>query len=835
MALFEGEELVDITTPDGRTLKLPRSAIPSSMMPQAAQAPAGPAPFAPPASPQQEAAAPTLPPPDAPQPGGVVEMGDPEVTPVVQMEPEIVSANPKRVAKARATQAAAAASPTAKMAGAEQQTQNALGSEKTAIVDAANVDAAAQDVLAQAAQSHNERIDGFINDKARVAQERFEAEEQKFNQIGTLRKKIANTKIDRKADHPILAAISIALAGLGSAMQNRGTGQAPSNTALELFWKSLDRKVADQMADLDLMEKTYGMQKDELGDYKAMTGRKLEVYNGMIAGEADKAKRHLEEIIAKSASEKTRANAKILMAQIDQRAAGAHQDAVRWGLDYDQKERAEKNQQGRFYSQLKQADRHHNDNVQLKREDMYLDYQKALAAERARGSEASYKAKLEMIKDNETRGIRNTVTGDALLTPRGRAMMAEAEKLEAEAAKIEASKGPMGQLTDGASARANALRERAQIVRGDAQITEMVRHRDPTQAGRLADQYSTVQNMTTLVDEIKLMYDKPGEGGKSYIYTTEGQQVIQAKTVEVLMSLKNAWALGVLSKQDATLIEKAMGGNNPIDGWTAGNLAEKVGLQMGKDPNAFKAVLDSVVAGSQNEVYLKTRGSNFGGTKEELFYRQRPPETTPEGKAVTSMSKDKTPGERAKAAEASGEGVKGAVATGVQKVFYGTSPAEQAAQAGESGSVKHLGLLSPQQGKDFDTLLNSYKAGNKRSGDLLVSTVLNNATARPELANAMLKNLKEHAGDLYAKASAGIKGGPLAERLEYEEKNRIGAAQIPTPQLLISARVGDEESKKELARRATSGDKDAVRAVRELVLTRQRDDLPSKSVFREGR
>jgi hypothetical protein len=361
-----------------------------------------------------------------------------------------------------------------------------------------------------------------------------------------------------------------------------------------------------------------------------------------------------------------------------------------------------------------------------------------------------------------------------------------------------------------------------------------VRHRDPTQAGRLADQYSTVQNMTTLVDEIKLMYDQPGTGGKAYIHTTEGQQVIQAKTVEVLMALKNAWALGVLSKQDATLIEKAMGGNNPIDGWTAGNLAEKVGLQIGKDPNAFKAVLDSVVAGSQNEVYLKTRGSNFGGSKEELFYRQRPPETTPEGKAVTSMSKDKTPGERAKVAEASGEGVKGAVATGVQKVFYGTSPVEQAAQAGESGSVKHLGLLSPQQGKDFDTLLGSYKAGKERSGDLLVSQVLNNATTRPELALATLKNLKEHAPALYAKASAGIKGGPLAEQLEYEEKNRIGVAQIPTPQLLISARVGDEESKKELARRATSGDKDAVRAVRELVLTRQRDDLPSKSVFREG-
>ena len=34
MALFQGEEMVDVTTPDGRTLTLPRSLVPQSMMPQ---------------------------------------------------------------------------------------------------------------------------------------------------------------------------------------------------------------------------------------------------------------------------------------------------------------------------------------------------------------------------------------------------------------------------------------------------------------------------------------------------------------------------------------------------------------------------------------------------------------------------------------------------------------------------------------------------------------------------------------------------------------------------------------------------------------------------------
>lgn len=854
MALFEGEDLVDVQTIDGRTLRLPRSAASAiAPMQQVAQTPAG----------FTDETVLNVTPPEVPSvtggqlPALDVDMGtatppdviaDPSaqtrpdtVVGTIDNRPEVVAKSNKAYDKQQKAAAAYAASPEAERARVEQQTQGALEAEKRAAEHAKNVEAATQDLLGHAKAQHDQKIDGYLEDKARVANERFAEEERLLGKQDALAKKIANTKIDRKADHPILGAISIALAGLGSAMQNRYTGQAPSMAALDIFWKAIDRKVAGQMADLDLMEKTYGLQKDALAAYKEMTGRKLEVYNIMLAGEADKAKRHLETIVAKSAGEQTRANAKVMMAQIDQRVAAARQDAFRWGQEYDQKERAEKNQNSRFYSQLGQQERHHQDNLQIKREEIYYDYQKALATSKAAGNDARYKAQLEMVKDNEERGIRG-VNGEFLLTKAGQAKMAQASQLEEQARALEESgkADPMSFSVKGGKDKVAELRDQAAQLRGEARITDVVRHRDKTQAGKFSDSFAAAQTVITQIDTIKQLAKTHG---RDFFFTDEGRAELQAAFNALAPTLKEAWQLGAWDKGSAGLVEKIIGGDPSA--WAT------VITKM-ESPDAFLKRLETVAqnleTGVQNQL---SRQAGWTGNKDEIFGRRGIPENTPAGNALTTMVQERTPLERENAAQAradSGFLSKGAYDLGHRLNKYVVdwsapgSPEEAARRAAETGgSLTRVGL-SEKQGAAFDTLLKEYKGGDARVGDMIVAQVANNAQSRPDFALATLRNLSEHAQDLYVKARAALPPGAVAEAIDREEKNRIGVAQLQTPMLITQGRAtgwADPEMKADLARRATTGDKAAVAEIRNIVMTKRQDEaraaMPAGSIFKGAR
>jgi hypothetical protein len=823
MAIFQGEDLIDITTPDGRTMTLPRSLVPSSLMPQqpqiGQQAPLG--------QPPQEMPAPTLPAPqeDTPKipvgdgtamPGATVEMGEPQTKRVsVKQNDQQIAKRQKEDLASQKRMAAYATSPQGQMAGAENKTQGALGNEKEAVLDAASVDAAAQDLLGQASEQHNERIDKLFDDKAKEANERFAAEESKNNDITALRKQIAGTKIDRNADHPILAALSMALAGIGMAMK----GQDPG-AAVEFFWKALDRKVAAQMSNLDIMEKQYGMSKDELGALREQNGRKLEIYNGMIAGEADKAKRHLEEIIAKSASDKTRASAKIMMAQIDERASAAHQDAVRWGLDYDQKDRHQKQQLNLGYANLAETKRSNMEQAQLKREDMYLDYQKALAADKAKGDEASYKAKLELIKDNETRGIKSVVDKQPLLTAEGRAKMEQAAKLEEDANKFEAAgkADPMSFSVKGGKDRVAMMREKASILRGDAQITGVVRARDPNQAGNISKKWAASQTFMQTVDEINDLYDK---AGRSIINKDQLQQELQAKYGLLAVAAKDAWQLGAWDKGSAKLVSDIIG-QDPTKGWDTGYITQGM---IGQNPEGFrnrlKAVTQRLEQDMENELSTNTTWDDKG----KLFSRKEriDPESaigkasgqvqgaTPLGQAEDLRNND------------------GVAAKAYDTLKFGVGPGmsrdEQARNVEErSGSMQNIGLTD-KQASGFNALLKGFKSGNAKAGDQIVAQVLNNATSQPDLSIALVHNLREHAPELYSKVVASLPEGQVADQIKYESNNEIAVAPMMTNMVASNVintldaqgKVTDQEGWKELARRAAKNDKDAKKAILDIV------------------
>jgi hypothetical protein len=817
--------MVDVTTPDGRTLTLPRSIVPASALPQIAQtgAPSGALPLNVPAQqPVQEAPAPALPPPPDTAPtvdpnvvetdASVVEMGEPETRRVTQKQlAKEQLAQKAAQAKAAKEQARYNASDEGKYANAQTGQQDAVEGEKTAVAGAADVEAAEQEVIGRAMVERNQQLDGYYAKRAEDAQANVEAEEAKTNEIIGLRKKIAGTKIDRSADHPVMLAIFAGIAGLGSAMKGEKV-----NT-LELIYQAIDRKVAAQEADLDRMGKIYGMTKDELEMLKEKSKSRLEFHNTLIAAETDKAKRHLEEIVALSASEKTRAHAKILMAQLDTRAQEKTMDAVRWGMDFNQKDKHHKEAQKTQRYGIAVQDRHNKATEQLQREKMWFDYQQSLADKRAKGDEAAYKAQLEAETDASKRGVRD-MTGEYIFTPQGRAKMEEAAKLEATAKALEdaAKADPTGASAAGSQGAAAVMKQKAAALRGDARAFDAIKAHNETEAINASKVIASGQSTVQLIDEIKQIYDDVGRG---LIKRDEAQSALRSKFNLLKPNLKEAWQLGAWDKGSAGLVDLIIG-SDPTSDWNTGMLGMVMQAKMWEDPEAFKKGLDAVA----KDLEVKAQNTLVGmGAKFDkgatVLLRAAKREETPVDKASAKL----TQGQSALEVEKNADQV-GVVGKVARKVGYPFSPSH-AEEAEAAGSARYPGLTREQEAP-FETLVKAYRGGNEKAGDQLIAKVANEAAKRPDFAIALLHNLRDQDPKLYVAARAALpKDSQVDKQMSYEEQSRVGAGIAPTnvlaPMVARSIKpdgtVGDTEGYKELARRAGRGDPDAKKAIVQLV------------------
>ncbi len=816
MALFQGEDMVDVTTPDGRTLSLPRSIVPASMLPQPQQIASMPVQGAP----APEFAQPMMPPPvDTPPEQQVVEMGEPEVTPVTTMEPLDVKARPAVMKKLKAE----AASPKGQLAAVQTQQNAAVQQESDAVVGAADIEAAEQAVVADAVTERNKQLDGYFANRQTDMLAAAEAEDAKYNEIVGMRKKIAGTKINREADHPVMAAIFAALAGIGSAMNG---GKVDT---LDILYNAIDRKVAAQTADLDQLGKVYGMTKEELEVLKNKSKSKLEFHNAMIAGETEKAVRHIEEITARSASDKTKANAKIIIAQLNARAADKTMEATRWGLEYDQRDKHQKAQIGLGYSQLKETKRSNMAGEQFAREKLYADQQAALASDLARGDEAKMKMRMESMKEVETRGIVG-VDNKFLLTPEGRQKMADAEKLEADAAAIEANPDQMARSI--ASDKVAMMKQKAAQLRGDAQSFDVVKMRDTADAKGISKKYAASQTMMDTIDEIKTLYDQAGRG---IISKSKLQQELGTKYGLISVAAKDAWELGAWDKGSAALVANIIG-KDPTN-MDIGYVTSNIGLLIGQDPEGFKNRLDAVAVSLEQNVRQQIlKGGGKWDGKDALFTRKNADDPNlPSSKANAKLSQARSGVELEKGAEDQ-NGFSKTMRAG----FYPLSP-DHKEEAENAQSVKYPGL-SRDQDAPFSTLLTAYKKGDTRSGDKLVGDVIETAEKRPDQAIALLHNLKEHAPSLYSAAVSGLPpDSPAAKQTAYEANNKIGVAATLTPELVAivldsidrTGAIKDEAGMKELAVRARKKDPVAVRALAD-ILTRKTQNK-SNTPFGRGR
>lgn len=832
MALFQGEDMVDVTTPDGRTLSLPRSIVPASMLPQQQL---GTAPIAqPPVMPEIAPTIPALPQPvttglpgsDTAQPGwsndqpGAVDQPVPQngadfVVPAMTQD-QIKKEQKSR--KAEDAQAAKKVAYNATPAGQAKAAQASLAGgaslEEQGIRSKADMDYAEQTVLGDALAERNTQIDKLMAKRAADMQDAVAQEDAKYAEVTSLKNKIANTKIDRSADHPIIAALAIALAGYGSAL--RGDTVNPAMVALD---KAIDRKVAGQMADLDQMGKIYGMTKEEVAVLKDKSKSRLEFHNAMIAGETEKAIRSIEELTARSNSDKTKANAQIAIGQLRQKVADKTLEAAHWGMTFDQTGAHQRASIGAQYAGIAESKRHNMASEQLTREGQYLDYQKALAADRARGDMATFAARQAANKDVRETGLKGL--DGYLLTPEGRAKMTQAAQYELEAKTLEEKykNDPMGASVKGQ--RIELLRQKAAELRGDANSFNVIQARDVAVAGKISDQYAASQTMMDTVDEIKMLYDQAGRG---FISKTKLQQELQAKMGLLAVSAKDAWQLGAWDKGSAKLVADIIGAD-PTQGWDVGVISSKLGIQVGNDPEGFKNRLDAVTTKLEQDVRQKMKDQSNWDGKGELFTRKKAADmNSPVEKASSAITQARSQTEIANnTPEVTADLLQGPAAAALRDV---------------PGSLKYPGVGSDQEAP-FDVMLKAYKSGDKTAEDLIIQKI---AQGTPDLAVPLLHALQDNAPKLYKAARAAVPPGSETDaRLTAEASSRIASAPLPTfdlTNMIISTMskdglVTDEHDYQEIARRAGAGDPEARKAIMDIQTASSTRKSPS--VYGGGR
>jgi hypothetical protein len=394
MALF-GDTMTEVVTPDGRRITMPQQLAqsfpglqpappigPPPGAPQATELPAIPdfAPQSPPAPTSQvppiaDAPAAPVTSPAQVAPDGPTAPRGPVTAP--QPGPDVQGANtPGPVTEAQLAKMGTAGAANAEMA-AQDATREATRRQGEALADQAttigNEMAAANDEAARLLAERKAAADAHAA--------ALQAETDKYLRNA---KAIADTKIDRKADHPVLAALSIALSGIGAAM----AGDGSRNPALDMFFKAIDRKVAGQLQDLDQKRAGLATQKEGLGLMRQAGMDKLAEMDTYRYGYLEQAKRQVETIKQQTQSDVVRANADVALAGIEQEKAKTLSTAVdRFQTRQEQKEARA------------QQERHHKDSMALQIQaqaiaERRLDQEREAAAEAARVKGDAAKAKL---------------------------------------------------------------------------------------------------------------------------------------------------------------------------------------------------------------------------------------------------------------------------------------------------------------------------------------------------------------------------------------------------------------------------------------------------------
>ena len=667
--------------------------------------------------------------------------------------------------------------------GALNDQEGALGGIARAQMGTATAESLGQEAVAGTIAQRNAEIDKKVAAKQQAAQADLFKIEKVNADFEAGYKKFANTKIDRSIDHPVMAGIGAILSGLGMAMMGRG---ADENPAIKALYTAIDRKVAGQMQDLDKQGKALGMQKEHIQGLRSLASDKQAFHNLLIAGETEKAARVMEEIGARTTVETIKTKALEGAAALRLRAADYKMAAVDKQVDSDHKTRdrqereaSNKRQVGLGYLQLKEGARQFDAEQVYKREKMDADLAGEIARANAAGKTDRAKLFADAAKMNNERGVGDPA-GNYLLQPQGKKMMQEADKLEAQAAKV-AEKNPQA---------AEVMRQKASGIRAEVLADEN------NGVWRMGSNDASAKMATTIADggqAVKLMQEikqLAAANGKEWLTTTVGRATIQAKVTALTMRLKNAWGLGVLSKQDTALISQGTSGDPTT--MDAKQLAfELTDGIIGTDGEGYQGRLDALSADIKGGILKSARRNKFRGDAKDFFDADEKVADTDDAD-YRGIYKDKTTDEALEGA--SGKGVAGSAKRGAQNLIYGHDDHDAINSKGEfEGSA-----LTKDAAESADRLIARAKGGDQKAIDLLRNAV--DDPNKPAHAGAIGAKVREKLPEVYKTTQAS------KQQVDPNRELPMIDGRLVRIEDLASAATIDQASFAQLAKIAGQGD-----------------------------
>lgn len=846
MALY-GEEMVDVTTPDGRRISVPAQLAANfpALQPSAPPPQQQPAPIAPPApEPQLPAqSAPILPPPadaqaapPASSPAPVVEAPPPK-SPANTAQPQTAPA-PQQGAKPVTNKDLR----TLGNAGAFNVASQALEEQGAAVRQQAQVEADQATAVGNAMEARNAETDRILKERADAAAKQQAALDAKMAEYERDAKAIADTKIARSLDHPVLSMIALALSAAGEALG--GPSAAPT---IDMLIKSVDRKAQAQQQALDNRKGALAVKRDAMGLLRERGKDRLAEYDTLRVAALDQAAQQIETIKTRSQSPRAQANADAAIAALKGERAKTLDGAIAREQTKQQNEisnamqaRGLANADRAYNRGVLESDRAFGENVRQfnvkEANDLEAARQKALAE----GNKTKADLIDKTLKMNQDGAVGDPGSGKYILQPSAKPIIEQIKRHESNIEKLKAagSKEQDPGKRDAIGRRIDA----EQRAKDDAQLTVDREHTWRVASGahtKIATQIGATQTIASLADEITALREK--EGPKWYT-TNEGQAFMQSKGAALSLALKDAAGLGVLSAQDFKLIDEATGGD-PTK-WTPGDISNLLGNE--GTAARLRSLSGSMIAKATNDARIL-------GLQGDLSFRRDTP-VDPKARTALKQLKGESSVERSEAATKPGPIQRGVDATlGRVTDVGGVAGTEQtpdfasyrADQELGDGSTKYTGFTKSQE-KGFDSILSDYRAGAgsadskaaSRSADAAKALVEAATTAnRPSYAQAALNALKTAAPDLYQQAlnalpaedptgaAPRVKPGdvtagaiqsapqPALNRADMARNEQMIMTAQPTPLLADLAIGGDVKAKQELVKRVAEGDKEAVKAV----------------------
>lgn len=768
--MFAGEEIGEYETPNGRVM------LPASVAAALGMSSPSPPPGAIPGAPQNLAlgAAPPAPMgargPIAPPPPIAAPMVQPasEMPPIdpapTSMLPEGKTPAPRPVAAPPDAPA-----PKAKPTSAADLRAGGYGSvldqQNAALEQAAKAgeaDAAEQAALleqrAMSREAANAEFDKIAEQKAKDADARLEAINQKQANVDASIETLASTPLDRRVDHPILAAIGLVLSGIGAAMEKKS-----ENPAFKVLMQQLDRKIAAQVADREKQGQVIGLKRGQIDGLRQQLTDRNAYYDGLMATEVRKLDSKIAEIADRSSSQTVKANAQKLRTDLALKGSEFRASAMDKQIAKDDRE------------------------AQAKAEAERARAQQALGwagiAEQRRGREESMKFQRDQFEYSKKKDA------DVLALEEKKLLAAGQGKAAAQVREL------------GIGGVATAVKDKDDNVIGieNKPLTNkdgsLFQAGSPQEAIALRSKKAAVDSIVTMLDEVSRLRTK--YGWSSNLFNSKEYQQMKANWSALTLENKELYKLGAISGTDKDLIDGFLGTDDPT----------KI-----KDPGAgiAQARKNTLMA------FNNAANSHVGNDVDYAPVDTGSVNTTPNDRreATADISSAKTP--RAVAAGQKVGAVRGAIeyATG-GGILYNN--AEERAKISENaGSTKYPYGFSPKSDASIDTLLAAYKGSDKAAAKDAKQRLLDlAASGRGEDQAAGLSLLRNEAKDLYNEALAKM---PTADRANVQAADAAKIRLRTAAELESAAIAGDSAATSELTRRVQERDRDAVAAAHRVAM-----------------